>query len=255
MAGGRNPARANNGGAAARGSCSTVEMIERPTAASLGLCWQGSIMEPEHLMGIESPAMASRRSAAVRDWFLRNRPFLVFPAVIVGLVWWAVAKGEHGLGILAGTLAAGFGGWTLLEWGLHRAMHIPTRSPRIRGWQELLHLRHHREPDDLEHSVVRLSVSIPLTLVFLGTAHLALGDSTLAAMVVSGLLSGYVVYEFVHLAAHASWSVPGLGYLRRYHSRHHFEQWNLGFGVTSPVWDWAFGTLPRSNAGRDLSRQ
>jgi sterol desaturase/sphingolipid hydroxylase (fatty acid hydroxylase superfamily) len=33
-------------------------------------------------------------------------------------------------------------------------------------------------------------------------------------------------------------------FLREYHLRHHYENGEKAFGVTSPLWDWAFGTLP-----------
>lgn len=31
---------------------------------------------------------------------------------------------------------------------------------------------------------------------------------------------------------------------------HHYKEPNLGFGVTSPVWDWVFGESPGSVEGR-----
>jgi len=38
---------------------------------------------------------------------------------------------------------------------------------------------------------------------------------------------------------------PAGRYLGRYHQRHHDDDWTRTFGVTSPLWDWVFGTLPR----------
>ena len=32
--------------------------------------------------------------------------------------------------------------------------------------------------------------------------------------------------------------------LRRYHYRHHFQQADRGFGVTTPLWDRVFHTSP-----------
>jgi dihydroceramide fatty acyl 2-hydroxylase len=32
--------------------------------------------------------------------------------------------------------------------------------------------------------------------------------------------------------------------LRRYHYRHHFQQSDRGFGVTTPLWDRVFRTSP-----------
>ena len=32
--------------------------------------------------------------------------------------------------------------------------------------------------------------------------------------------------------------------LMKYHALHHYQDDHRTFGVTSPLWDWAFGTLP-----------
>ena len=33
--------------------------------------------------------------------------------------------------------------------------------------------------------------------------------------------------------------------LREQHMRHHFQDHRFGYGVSSPIWDVVFGTLPR----------
>lgn len=35
---------------------------------------------------------------------------------------------------------------------------------------------------------------------------------------------------------------PFYATLKKYHLEHHFADYNNGFGVTSPFWDWVFGT-------------
>lgn len=55
--------------------------------------------------------------------------------------------------------------------------------------------------------------------------------------------------EAVHLSAHAVHPLPGLRSLRRMHLRHHHGGNDRAFGVTSPLWDWVFGTYrPRSES-------
>ena len=57
--------------------------------------------------------------------------------------------------------------------------------------------------------------------------------------------AGYVAYEWVHWATH--YRVPQgriLKALRRHHMIHHHAQPRARFGVTSPLWDWVFRTLP-----------
>ncbi len=112
--------------------------------------------------------------------------------------------------------------------------------------QDSAHLRHHREPDDWAHSVLKLSSSIPLALLLFGMAYICWGDFHRALLFHAGLLSGYIFYELIHLLDHLPLRVPLIGPLLRYHARHHFGDVRRTYGVTPPLWDWVFGTLPQS---------
>ena len=34
-------------------------------------------------------------------------------------------------------------------------------------------------------------------------------------------------------------------YLKRHHVMHHYKTPNARFGVSTPFWDWVYGTLPK----------
>jgi sterol desaturase/sphingolipid hydroxylase (fatty acid hydroxylase superfamily) len=183
-------------------------------------------------------------TAARRDWLLTARPFLVFVPILGGLL--AVVVGRGRAAVAPGLLvtATGLLAWTLVEWAVHRAMHWRTRSAVVSRFQQQAHLRHHAAPHDLPHSVLRLSGSIPLAGVFFTAALLGFRDLERAMLFQAGLLAGYLWYESVHLLSHSHRHPPGLGALCRYHLRHHFETPTRTYGVTSPLWDWLFSTLP-----------
>lgn len=59
----------------------------------------------------------------------------------------------------------------------------------------------------------------------------------------SFLLAGYLVYDMIHYYIHyGSPSGGHLYYMKRYHYHHHFVHHDKGFGISSTVWDEAFGT-------------
>jgi sterol desaturase/sphingolipid hydroxylase (fatty acid hydroxylase superfamily) len=73
----------------------------------------------------------------------------------------------------------------------------------------------------------------------------ALGAPHWVAPVFSGLIAGYLTYDMLHYATH---HIPMRGrygkFLRKYHMLHHFKTPDQRFGVSSPLWDRVFGTLP-----------
>jgi sterol desaturase/sphingolipid hydroxylase (fatty acid hydroxylase superfamily) len=58
-----------------------------------------------------------------------------------------------------------------------------------------------------------------------------------------GFAGFYMTYERVHRRAHThAGTGPYARFLRRHHFWHHFENPKANHGVTSPIWDYVFGT-------------
>jgi sterol desaturase/sphingolipid hydroxylase (fatty acid hydroxylase superfamily) len=179
--------------------------------------------------------------------WLRNRAFVVYGPLIAASALWLFGGAPLSAFAAVAFWTGGLLAWTLIEWSAHRAMHVQTRIGWISRVQDAAHLRHHREPADLEHGVIRLSASLPLAGLVFAAAWLGIGEVSRATAFQCGVLTGYLFYEFVHLTAHAPKRLPGLRGLHRRHNLHHFVDSRRSFGVTNGLWDWLFGTLPVSS--------
>lgn len=139
--------------------------------------------------------------------------------------------------------AIGAVAWTLLEYLIHRWLGHDVRTRPNPFAAE--HVRHHSEGNYFaptsKKAVVAL-VMIPL----LALPAIALSGVELGVAFAVGFVAMYVTYEVVHRRDHTH---PGFGpygrFLRRHHFYHHFVDPSTNHGVTSPVWDWVFGTLRR----------
>jgi sterol desaturase/sphingolipid hydroxylase (fatty acid hydroxylase superfamily) len=64
-----------------------------------------------------------------------------------------------------------------------------------------------------------------------------------AVYLFTGLVAGYLIYEWIHYQAHHGRPRISLfRYLKKYHLLHHHSTPDIRFGVTSPAFDYLFGT-------------
>jgi sterol desaturase/sphingolipid hydroxylase (fatty acid hydroxylase superfamily) len=69
--------------------------------------------------------------------------------------------------------------------------------------------------------------------------------------ILAGTMAGYVAYDWIHYYTHHAKPKTALGkFLRRYHMRHHFENENRFYGISSPLWDLVLGTFFSREADR-----
>ncbi len=132
---------------------------------------------------------------------------------------------------------AGVGGWTLMEYVLHRiALH------RIAFFVPM-HGLHHSAPLAFIGTPTWLSVSLLICGIF--APAWALSSFTVASGLTAGVMLGYLWYGLVHhLIHHRSGEspMPFLKDLRVWHMRHHYSPKSGNFGVTTAFWDRVFGT-------------
>jgi sterol desaturase/sphingolipid hydroxylase (fatty acid hydroxylase superfamily) len=173
-------------------------------------------------------------------------PAIVFIPVVVAMEWLGADRGYVTLQ-LAGLTLGGIGIWTLTEYWLHRLFfHWEPDNSFGRRMHFIIHGVHHDHPNDRMRLVMPPAVSIPLaTLFFLGFS--AIFGTPAAYPLFAGLIFGYLAYDYMHYHQHHHTPRTTLGKrLRAQHMRHHFQDHRFGYGVSSPLWDVVFRTLPRS---------
>ena len=94
------------------------------------------------------------------------------------------------------------------------------------------------------------AASLPLSALFLGLFVLILGTPT-AFPIFAGFMLGYLAYDYTHFHLHhrAPRSSSGKR-LRENHMRHHFQDHRYGYGVSSPLWDIVFRTVPKRQSAK-----
>ena len=135
--------------------------------------------------------------------------------------------------------------WTITEYTIHRwAFHYHPKSVTGKKIHFLVHGIHHDYPRDATRLVMPLLVSVPLASLFYFLFALIFGSYNLA--VFSGFVLGYVSYDSIHYATHHLPMKGKIGnFLRVYHLRHHYEDENTAYGVSNPLWDYIFRTVPK----------
>lgn len=165
--------------------------------------------------------------------------------IVAGLLYYSVA----GLGLSVGatllTFAAALFAWTLAEYLLHRfVFHWVDERPWVQRFHYLVHGVHHEYPSDPHHLFMPPVPSLLLASAFGGLFYLLLGSYGFPFL--AGFIIGYLLYSTTHYLMHRIKNPPTklLKKLWRHHHMHHFKSPERAFGVSSPLWDWVFGTLP-----------
>jgi sterol desaturase/sphingolipid hydroxylase (fatty acid hydroxylase superfamily) len=135
--------------------------------------------------------------------------------------------------------------WTLLEYIIHRyAFHYEPKSRIGKQFHFIVHGVHHDYPNDAKRLVMPPAVSIPLAILFYALFAFLFRSNSPAIW--AGFVGGYVGYDSIHYAIHHFPMKSGiLNRLKQHHLRHHYHDDHLGYGVSSPLWDYIFGTNRR----------
>jgi sterol desaturase/sphingolipid hydroxylase (fatty acid hydroxylase superfamily) len=136
--------------------------------------------------------------------------------------------------------------WTFLEYTLHRYFfHLEPKTERGQRIHFLLHGVHHDYPSDATRLVMPPGFSIPLAVLFYYLFVLMFGRQFMPPAY-AGMVFGYICYDMLHYATHHFSMKRGVWlWLKQYHMRHHYQDEHTGYGVSSPLWDYVFGTTQK----------
>ncbi len=169
-------------------------------------------------------------------------PVILYGPIIALMLYLAfVQKGLSFLAVL-GFFVIGILTWTLLEYVIHRyVFHYEPKTRIGKLLHFIMHGVHHDYPNDASRLVMPPIISVPLAVVFYAVFFLTLGRFAPAAL--AGFGFGYVCYDTIHYATHHFAMKRGVWkWLKQYHLRHHYQDDQAGYGVSSPLWDYVFKT-------------
>src|SRR5690606_9637431 len=171
-------------------------------------------------------------------------PLSIFYGLAVILLGYTLYYGIIGPAASILLFLGGFATFTLVEYLIHRhTFHMEADTPRKERLQYVLHGAHHDFPKDKTRLAMPPIVSIALATGFSLFYRLPLGD--IGIPFTAGFVAGYASYLCVHYSVHAF--PPPKNILRHlwiHHALHHYQQPNAAYGVSSPLWDIVFRTLP-----------
>ena len=178
---------------------------------------------------------------------------LLFVPVVLYFLAVGILERPGGVATVFGIYALGLFIWTLSEYLLHRYLfHFEPKHPTLKWVWYLIHGVHHEQPQCKTRLVMPPVLSIPLALLFFGLFRFVVGTVFGAPLWVApmfaGFVTGYILYDMLHYAEHhLSMKWGFLKFVKRYHLLHHYRTPEHRFGVSSPLWDYIFGTRPKGN--------
>ncbi len=124
--------------------------------------------------------------------------------------------------------------------------HFVRDSEWTKKFHFFLHGVHHDFPSDKDRLVMPLGASLPMAVVFYVLFYFVTGGARIGEPLFIGFALGYLAYDGTHYAVHHFRQGTRVGkFLKKHHMKHHHGDNFGGFGVSSPLWDLVFQTMPR----------
>lgn len=172
-------------------------------------------------------------------------PLAIFYGSGIGVALWGILKVGNAALMTSILFIVGVLSFTLLEYVAHRWLyHMPGTTPFKARLTYVFHGVHHDSPRDKKRLALPPLVSAIVAAVFILLFWSIMGNYGLAFG--GGFMVGYASYLFVHYAVHVY--KPPKNFLKiiwKHHNIHHYVDNTAAFGVSSPLWDHIFRTMPK----------
>ena len=170
-------------------------------------------------------------------------PLTIFSVFAAALLTWSVTHTALSAGTTVGLFFLGLIAFTWVEYMVHRhVFHMKTYTALRTKLQYTMHGVHHEYPKDKDRLAMPPLLSVTISTILLLLFRVIMGDLVFAFL--PGFLVGYAAYLAVHYMVHAF--APPKNFFRSLwinHGSHHYKNGELIYGVSSPLWDYIYGTM------------
>ena len=170
-------------------------------------------------------------------------PLVIFFSYSAALLYWSIIRTSLSVGVTVCMFFMGLVAFTWVEYMVHRhVFHMLAKSESHTKLQYTIHGIHHEFPRDKGRLAMPPILSLTISTLLLLLLRLIIGD--LAFSFLPGFLTGYAAYLSIHYMVHRF--QPPKNFLKALwvnHSIHHYKNEDKVFGVSSPLWDYIYGTM------------
>lgn len=180
------------------------------------------------------------------EMLTKTHPLLIwgmYIPILGAIIYLAIDRYGYSPNRVLLTFVSGVFFWSFFEYIAHRFIfHWVGDNPRLQRVAYILHGNHHHYPRDKQRLFMPPVPSLIISSLIFSLMYLAMGTNVF--MFFPGFMFGYLLYGSMHYAIHA-WNPPfkWMKPLWRNHHLHHYKNEHFGFGVSSTLWDWVFGTM------------
>lgn len=169
-------------------------------------------------------------------------PLVIFFSFSAFLLYWSTTHTSLSLWLTITLFLVGMLFFTWVEYNMHRyVFHMKTYTKAREKLQYTMHGVHHEFPKDKTRLAMPPLLSVTIATILLLVFRVILGDFAFAFL--PGFLTGYAMYLSVHYMVHAFQPPKNVfKYLWINHGVHHYKNGEVVFGVSSPLWDYIYGT-------------